>query len=218
MFYKQQIKGTPIILGGLIMQNLENLKQYLDKDEIIKWGGPSQPYSILDESNKKSTVKSWTLATLLAVLFNGGYYMLCLVQNMEFKALFLIFSVGIPLFVFMNPIFDKNNLKKQLYAITNKRVIVYTYGNDPQILLLDKVDAVRVEKASSGSFCHMRLGSATFKTPTEKLRSLAIKGVYDDVNNKKVHTGLIFYNLGLTDSEAVCSLLNPQTVITGRVA
>jgi hypothetical protein len=84
-------------------------------------------------------------------------------------------------------------------------------------MMLDKIDAVRVEKASSTS-CHLRLGSSTFKTPTDKLRGLSMKGIYEESGYKKEYTGLVFYNLGKADSDVVCSLLNPQTIITGIVA
>ena len=200
------------------MQNSENIEHLLDNDETVRWTGKPQSYSVLDETNKTSTLKNWFLAAILAALLNGGYYMLCISSGLDFKMLFLVFSIGVPLFVFMNPIFERNGVKKQIYAITNKKVITYSEGADPQILALDKIDAVRVEKAA-GSNCHMRLGSSTFNTPTGKLRTSTIKGIYDDdSNNKKYYTGLIFYNLGITDSEAVCGLLNPQTIITGRVA
>jgi hypothetical protein len=171
----------------------ELLKSVLAKGEIVKWSATPKPYSLLNEENKKSTMRFWIVAAVLLFVLNIPYIALCVLdETVEFIPAVLVVTVGVPAFLFANPIRDKLHIAKQTLAITDKRVLVFHTLNKDQSVAIEKIDAVRVEQSTDAGCCHVRIGSSVTEAPFGKLRHFAIMGKRDS-DDKCV--GLVFYHM-----------------------
>jgi hypothetical protein len=190
------------------MKAEELLKDILAKDETVKWSATPKPYSVLNEENKKSTIFAWIVAVAVLLVLNIAYFALCAAdESVEFMPGVLILTIGMPLFMFINPIRDKAHITKQLMAITDKRALVFHNSNKGQSVALEEIDAVHVEPSTDAGCCHVRIGSAVINAPAKKLRHFAIMGKRDD-DEKCV--GLVFYHLDESDGKRAYDMLNPN--------
>jgi hypothetical protein len=191
----------------VIKMNVEEvLKSVLAKDEIVKWSTAPKPYSVLNEENKKSTMRFWIVAAVLLLVLNITYIAFCVWDEaVEFMPAILVITVGVPAFLFANPIRDKLHIAKQTVAITDKRVLVFHSSNKDQSIAIEKIDAVRVEQSTDAGFCHVRIGSSVTDAPAKKLRHFAIMGKRDN-DNKCI--GLVFYHIDESEGRHAHDLLN----------
>jgi hypothetical protein len=195
----------------------KDVEKWLDEGEAVEWSGPPQPYTLLDEGHKTATYLSWFWAAVWGIFLVGGYYALCLSRELEIKTSAMVICAVVPLFILWGPAGDKGRIKKLLYAITNKRVLVVTEGaagsDKPCIMPLSAIGTVRVERADQGT-CHLRLGVSTFKTPARKLPALAVRGNFEsNDSNEKIYNGLVLYNISDSDGEKACALLKTHAMI-----
>ncbi|MCL2009005.1 MAG: hypothetical protein FWG71_00475 [Synergistaceae bacterium] len=191
------------------MSDKERLDKFLEEGEVIRWSGTPQPYRLFDETHKTSTIISLSWALVWGILLMGGYYALTASQGHGMGKGVTAICVIISLIFAWGPITDKNNVKKLLYAITDKRGIVVSSGSETACALrIADIDDLRVEKSKGGN-CHVRLGSSVFKASAGKLPGLAFRGEFDMENNEKIYKGLVFYNITPDDEKAICNLLKP---------
>ena len=193
------------------MQNDERLSKskLLEEGEVVRWSSAPQPYGLFDETHKTSTVISLCWALAWGIILIGGYYYTCVSQNQEIKKGVMIFCAAIPAMIAWSPVADRNNIKKLLYAITDKKVIVISSEADKACTMsIDDIDRVRVEKTVNGN-CHVRVASPVFKTSARKLPGLAFRGEFDNINNNKIYKGLVFYNVSAEDGNTIRGLLKP---------
>lgn len=184
----------------------ELLKAVLAKDEIVKWSATPKPYSVLNEENKKSTILFWVIAAVVLLVLNIAYIALCAADDaVEFMPGVLVVTIGVPLFLFINPIRDKAHIAKQLTAITDKRAIVFHKSSKEQSIAIEEIDDVRIEQSTDAGYCHVCIGSAVTDAPAAKLRHFAIMGKRDS-DDKCV--GLVFYHLEESDGKRAVELLN----------
>lgn len=192
----------------------EKFKSVLENGEVIKWSGVPQPYSLFDESRKKSTIFSISCAAVWAILTMGGYYAVTASSGGEIKLGVMIFLLATALLVVWMPISDKGKIKKLLYAVTDKRVLVVSKENSNQIAMpIAKIDAVRVDKADNGN-CHVMVGSPVFKASPRKLPGLAYLGKYTGESDNKTYTGVVLFNVSDADGKAISKLLEPALSAT----
>jgi hypothetical protein len=184
----------------------ELLKGILAKDETVKWSATPKPYSILNEENKSATIRLWIIAAVVLLVLNIAYIALCVTDDaVEFMPGVLVVTIGVPVFIFVNPIRDKMHITKQLAAITDKRVIVFHKSNKEQSIAIEEVDAVHTEPSTDAGCCHMRIGSAVTDAPASKLRRFAIMGKRD---NEDKCVGLVFYHLDKSDGNRAYDILD----------
>lgn len=182
----------------------EKLSQFLENGETIRWIGASQPYSLFDPSRKISTYITITIALIWTIISIGGYY----ASGNEIKTGMVIFFLGITAIILFMPLSDKSKIKKLLYAITDKKLIVTSKeGNDTAIQLpIDAIDDFRIDTGDNGN-CHVRVGTSVFKAAVRKLPVLAYRGEFDDKDGTKVHKGVVLFNVSAEDGKTIGKLL-----------
>lgn len=181
----------------------EKLNQLLENGETIQWSGVPQPYSIFDPSRKASTITTLCVALLWTIISVGGYY----ASGTEIKTGIVIFFLAISAIIVWMPISDKGRIKKLLYGITDRRVIVTAQENsDPITMPIADIDDIRIDEGDNGN-CHVRVGSRVFKASAKKLPGLAYRGEYDDQDGKKKYKGLVLFNVTAKDGKTIESLL-----------
>jgi hypothetical protein len=197
------------------MPNGDNGGKLIAEEDIIRWSGSPQPYGVFDEGHKISTLVTLCWAVSWGILLIGGYYAFCVARNLEIKTVVMIVCIAIPLLIAWAPVGDKNNVKKLLYKVTDKKITVTpSEGSREHALPISDIDLIRVEKAGEGT-CHVRFGSATFKASAKKLIILAIRGEYKVQKDEKIYTGLVFYNISSSDGDVICDLLKARVSIEG---
>ena len=185
----------------------ERLNKFLEEGETVRWSGKPQPYGLFDETHKTSTVISLCWALLWGAILVGGYYWVSVSQGQEIKKGIMLFCAAIPIMLAWGPITDKNNVKKLLFAVTDKKVMVVPSETETAcIMRIADIDELRLEKTANGN-CHVRLGSPVFKASARKLPVLAFRGEFDIEDNKKAYKGLVFYNVSAEDGNAICDFL-----------
>jgi hypothetical protein len=190
------------------------LKGLLTKDENVKWAGKPDPYKVLDEDNKKSTMTCWIISIAIAAALSGIYTIFALSgSSTTFQPIIYIFTIGFPLIAFIDPIRDRKQIISQVLAVTDQKVIVAgknTGGSDNKqpALKLQDIDIVRVEQIESG-FSRIRFGSVTFGAQGYKLRRITTGGRRSE-GDKVI--GLVFYRIDNSDCEKICSILNEKGI------
>ena len=189
------------------MLDNDKLNKFLEEGELIRWRGLPMPYGLFDATHKTTTIISLCWALLWGVFLIGGYYTLSTSRGQEIQTGVMIFCAAIPILIAWGRVSDKNKVEKLLYAVTNKRVIVIPKEGDKACAMhLAGIDDLRSEETANGN-CHIRIGSATFKTSARKLQSLAYHGNFETKDDTKIYTGLVFYNVSPEDGKAICKLL-----------
>ncbi|MDR1247459.1 MAG: hypothetical protein LBK57_10660 [Clostridiales Family XIII bacterium] len=184
----------------------ELLKSVLAKDETVKWSAKPEPYSITNEENKKSTFMLWAVAAAALVILNVAYIAVCVIGDaVDFKIGVLIITVGVPVFMFVNPLRDEMHIAKQITAITNKRLLVYHKSGKVLSVSVEDIDEVKLEESTDAGRCHLRICSAAVIAPPGKLRSIAISGKLDK-DDKCV--GLIFYHIDAQEGARAYDVVN----------
>lgn len=187
----------------------EKFNSVLENGETIRWSGVARPYSLFDESRKKATILSVCYAVAWAVISIGGYYAAIASSGAEAKLGLVLFLLAISLLIIWMPVSDRSKIKKLLYAITDKRVIIGSSENTPPITMpIADIDAIRLDQGDNGN-CHIRMGSSIFKAASRKLPGLAYSGKYVHENDDKKYTGLLFFNVSAEDGKKISTLLEP---------
>jgi len=174
------------------------MHDYLMKDEKIVWEGRPKPFGLLDSPYRVSLIVRWIIWIVVAVGASIGYY----VVAQDPAAGLLIFTIGVPLFFSLQPIFDKKAIQENAeYAITNLRVICYI--NDRRCWSMHLSDAAefRIHTLGNGTGVVMMGEAAASRVGAS--RTITLLGIQDDNGIKT--TGMAFY--GIEDYEAVRKLL-----------
>ncbi|MDR2132833.1 MAG: hypothetical protein LBP30_05740 [Clostridiales Family XIII bacterium] len=186
----------------------ELLKDVLAKDEVPEWTATPKPYSIFNDENKKSTMLFWTIAAVLLLALNIAYIAFCVLDEAaEFMAGVLVVTVGVPLFLFINPIRDEKHIAKQLLVITNKRAIVFHKSNKELSLPFESIGAVNIETSTDAECSHIRVGASVADAPARKLRGFAIMGKRDD-DDKCI--GFVFYHVDAREGKLAYDILREK--------
>ncbi len=129
------------------MINTEKLNAILEKGETVQWSGTPQPYSLFDESRKKSTYYTLCWALDWAIVTIGAYYALVIAPSgSEVQKGVVGFLLIISLFIVWMPISDKSKVKKLTYAITNHRVIIIPHESTSLLTMrFAQIDAIRID-------------------------------------------------------------------------
>ena len=192
------------------MNDNANLIKALEEGETIRWSGAPQPYGLFDESRKTSTLISLGWALAWGIILVGGYCALVASsKSAELMKGVIIFLVAVSILIALMPLFDKNKIKKLLYAVTDKKVIIASQGDNKLFtMLIADIDELRIDEAGNGN-CHIRMGASAFKTSIRKLPLLALRGESVSQDNKEIFKGLVFFNVSPEDGKAIGRLLKP---------
>ena len=198
------------------MSNGDSREKLLEEGDLVRWSGAPQPYGIFDEAHKTSTLVTLCWAVSWGILLIGGYYAFCVSRYLEVKTVVMVICVAVPLLIAWSPVGDRNNVKKLLYTVTDKKIIVASSeASKEYVLPIADIGVMRIEKAGDDT-CHLRFGSPTFKASTKKLLALAVRGEFKVLkNDEKVYTGLVFYNISAGDGDVICDLLKSRISIEG---
>jgi hypothetical protein len=197
----------------------EKLREFLDKDETVRWSGSAQPYGIFDEAHKKSTLVSVIFGLAAGIFLAVGYLWLCVSRNIEVKNVILFFVLGFALLILWNPIANKKHLSRMKYAVTDKRVIAFSAGIGKAFAMpLSALDGVRFAQAAAGT-CHILFGSPVAKATGKKLMSLTMHGRDVEGEDKvKISKGMVFYNVDSEAGKTLRALLQTLTSVQDAAA
>ena len=197
-------------------ENEKILAGALLEDEKVVWKGSPAPYKLLDEDNKKGTLVFWIIAIAIAGGLSALYTVYIITSGgglTEIKPIVFVFTIGFPLIVFVDPIRDKSHIGKQLFAITDRRVLIVhkNTNNENKALVywFSDMDSVRIDTVCEG-FSRIRFCSATFEAQNLKLRRAAIMGAFD--KNEKL-AGLVFYKIADSELGIISSALSDKVAI-----
>jgi hypothetical protein len=204
-----------------MMEN-EKATAALDKaiieGESIQWKATPQDYKLSDADHKKETQRYFIIAIACAIVLNGIFLFYCFgTAEGKFNAVPLAFTLGIPLWFIMEPIRDRGEIRRLLYAITDKRIIVIGVQYNAISIPLEKFNFIHTEPNKEGNV-HILLGGEEFKIAGRKLISCAARGYETTRGESSTLTGLVFYNLNKADCDEVYSILEESNVPLKSVA
>jgi hypothetical protein len=183
----------------------------LDKDESLEWVGKAEPFKAVDEANKKSMNMRWLLCGALAVVLTAAYIIYVSMSGIAMQIVVPIVTICVPLFAAIRPILDSGTIKRKLiFAMTNKRAIVFVSETNYSSMNLDKIDEVKIIDKGNG-IGHVVFGSVAMNIPEAKLRYLALAPKSDYVNDEKVIEGMVFYNVA--EIKKIKSMLDKSTKV-----
>ena len=189
------------------------LNAALKEGEVVKWKGTPDPYRLLDEDNKKATITTWVIAIAIAAALSVLYTIYALTGgSVNFQPFVYVLTIGFPLILFIDPIRDMKHINKQLFAITDQRILIFhkntSTENKALEFRLENIDAIRVDEIESG-YSRIRICSPAFGLKPAKTRRSAITGMKDE-NDKLV--AMVFYRLTNSDCDKVCSVLQEKAI------
>jgi hypothetical protein len=191
------------------MSNIEKLNKLLKEGETTRWSGTPGSYGLFDKACRISTIIPLCLAFVFGIIPIPVYYAYCVSINYEVKIGVIIFFIIVFLVIAYRPVSDKNNVKSLLYAVTDKRAIIVSGKDDnARAMRIEDIDDLRIEEAGNGN-CHIRIGSPVTKAATGKLPRLAYVGTFNEQDNVKIYTGLVFFNVPAEDGKTIAALLKP---------
>ena len=183
----------------------------LDKDESLEWVGKAEPFSTVDEVNRKSMTLRWIVCGVIAVALTAAYLIYVSVKQMPLQIVIPIVTICVPLFAAIRPSLDSGTIKKKLiFAMTTKRAIVFASETNYSSMQLDKIDEVKIIDKGNG-IGHVVFGSAAMNVPEHKLRHLALSPKSEYVNDEKTIEGMVFYNVA--EVKKIKALLNKSTKV-----
>ena len=197
----------------------DKLREFLEKDEAIRWSGSAQPYGIFDEAHKKSTLASIIWGLGVGILLTGGYLWLCASRDLEVKNVVIFFTLGFSLLILWGPVSNKKRIAQMRYAITNQRVIALSTGIGKAFAMsLPALDAVRIVQAGPET-CHVLFGSSVANVSGKKLLALSMHGQDPEGEDKvKTSKGIVFYNISAEAGNMLRALLQASVVVQAAAA
>lgn len=167
----------------------------MDNGEYIEWVGKAEPFKLADAANKKALNIRWLICAAVAVILTAVYIISTFSRDLEIQTVIPVITICVPLFIALRPMLDKGTINKKLiFALTNKRAIVYKSETDYSGMALDKTDAVKFTDKGSG-IGDVVLGKAAVEAPESKLRYIALVPKTSYNGDEKLVTGLVFYNI-----------------------
>ena len=181
----------------------DRIKKLLKADEHVRWIGKAEKDPFLNDSNRSSMILRWVLTAVIAVGLSVLYAVYCSNKAIPYYWAVNIFTIGVPLYIAVLPYMDHKRLRKVIYAITDRRVIVSANDNRAYDMLLSHVDSIQISRGIGGTT--LILGSAVANASENKLRVLSLYGKMDEVCGKERTVGAALYNLA--DADVARSLL-----------
>ena len=164
----------------------KDLKESLRPGERLRWESAPQAFPLLDVSNKKSVLMKWILTPVITILFliffirsNGGS-----------RPTFVVVILCAAAFIMLMPVFERSQLKKQKYYITDQRLILITGNQSLFSMDFDQIDGMEVVSDAAEYRCVV-FGKAIFNNIPKQTRWQANHPKTEGTGG--VATGLVFY-------------------------
>lgn len=189
------------------------LNESLEEGETVKWQGKPAPSKLLGPDNKKTTLKMWIIAIVIAAVLSGLYTIYALGENAtSFQPFIYVLTIGFPMIIFIDPIRDIRHINAQFFVVTDKRIFIFHKSTQTEnralVLSFDEIDTARIEGLEPG-FARIRFGSGSFESKGVKLFRNTTQGLKDKEDKL---TGLVFYRLSGGDCNDVCPLLKEKGI------
>lgn len=190
---------------------MNQLKDYLRKDEKIRWQGEPAQFPLMESGSKGNILRTW----LLTIVIIGGVLLAYTSKNPKWSMGFVVAMIVIGVALLCSPFLEKSKISKQKYYITNQRAIVAMNESEFYSLELRDLDAFEVIHDVASQDCIV-LGSCMFSKMHKQMRWLACHPKTNMVDNDKKGQaeGLAFY--GISNAAAAVELLEESA--DGRVA
>ena len=169
----------------------QTMREYLRKGEVVCWESKPADFSALDGMTKKS----YLIRLLATVLVAGGIIAGHLLSEGETRPGLIVLVIVAAAAVAVSPFWQKRRLMKNIYWITDQRVIMMSTDRVAKSMELQEIDAFKVMADGTAKNC-LILGSAAFPEAEKNIRWYALTPKVDDEagGNKSHAKGLVFYN------------------------
>jgi len=189
-------------------QNMEakRLNTLLEDGEQILWAGRPDPGKFMDGQNRRYNTRWFIItgaifAAILIALAAGTVR-----SQTGFFNVFTLFILLIGAVVIASPYSAYRKLRKVVYAVTNRRILVSSSETSRFVLDLDMADSVSV-LPGDGQNATLCIGSPTAKIKPHKLRDCGSMGFrFDKDNGSLVYP--VFYNI--PEAEKVKEIIQPR--------
>lgn len=188
----------------------------LGEGEYLEWVGKSEPFKVAEGVYKSRLNIRWISCAAAAVILTVAYIISAMSGGQGVQVFVPVLTIGVPLFVAVRPMMDCSSLKKKvIYAVTNKRIMVYKSETDFVSMSLEDVGEVAIFDKGNG-VGDMAFGHDAVSAPAHKLRYIALMPKTKLGNEVKVATGVVFYNI--SETKKIKSLLDKDTKVTEGIA
>lgn len=148
----------------------EKLKAYLDKDEKLLWCGKPAAYETMDAVYKPAFVKSCVWGALTFVILSALYLLGLSKYSAGVKVwLFAVFAM-VAVFKPLSYFTDAAKLRKSVYAVTDKRLLIINEDVRELALSMLKSAAVKTDEAGNST---LLCGESSLKLKATKWREAA---------------------------------------------
>lgn len=189
-----------------MMVDISIFNNELEEGEQLEWVGRTEHFELMDDANKSSIWLRWILCAVAAIVVNGAYiYHVSVTDGLDMQIMVFVVTLGIPLLIAFSPMRDRRDIqKKMLYAVTNKRAIVFRgFSNKFFSMNFDAINEIKVTKRGNDRG-DVILGSGAVQAPERKMRGIALTprtAVVEEseFTGDSMVTGMVFYNVAEID-------------------
>lgn len=176
---------------------MERLEKALLPGEEIWWHGTPNEFRLFEPDAKMGILCKWcgsAVAVVIAVLF-------CVRTGKTLMEIWLLPAILAVLV--LSPFWERRNLLRYQYWITNKRVLLMAQDGSISAMDQELVDDCKIIRGLSGGDC-LILGSQIFEEAPKQLRWQAChpRTIDLDAGGRTPNLGMVFYALGNADEAA----------------
>lgn len=174
--------------------NTEKIKGMLKKNEQVLWAGKPIKNEWLDKDVKAANIKRIVIGMTVALVLAVAYTIYCVKREIGVMWGVDLVLILMGVLLVSDTVTCWMKLKDAVYAVTDRRVLVWLADDSNFALPLDQVDEMRIITGDNGldSLC---IGSPACKTPKSKLRTAGVRCVSVDLENDTTVHYPVFYNL-----------------------
>ncbi|MBQ9031240.1 MAG: hypothetical protein IJ106_07285 [Parasporobacterium sp.] len=195
------------------MNYLDQFTPLLEKGESVKWTGKPEPFEVIEGYNRKSLYLRWVLTVILGIAFLVWYILYATSHSdVPLSWLIIVGVLAIMAFIILRPFVDARTLrKKRLYAVTDKRLLIYQDYSTFYAANLEDIDEIRIVRKGNG-LSDVIFGEPAVKKPYSQIRITAIVPVKGEGEKENTILGMAFYNIKNADD--IRPYMMPGTKVT----
>ena len=173
--------------------NNDTFKQKLGDGEFIQWTGKAVPFELINNENKNGFILRWVLCAAVAVAMVAAYLASVIPREVDVQPVVILALVFLPILTAVRPALDKRTiLNKFIFAVTNRRAIIFNGQDVHSFMALDKAVKATVTTNNHG-VGNVLLGKAA-DIPKRKLLEATVVPIRCEENRNNI-VGMVFYNI-----------------------
>ena len=169
----------------------QNLKEYLRSGESVCWSGRPENFAVLGGKNKGAIIGKSVAVVVVAAAMIAGH----MASSGTPKTGLVVLLIAVAVVTCLSPIWQKMQLLKVRYWITDQRVIQLCKEGTFSSIELNEIDVFKVVNDGSIDGC-LVLGSSVFEDAEKQMRWRANTPKDDkETSGRSDHAvGLILYH------------------------